>query len=170
MVCFFEATFEKGLRFPLHPFIKSVLQHFNVCPSQLSPNFLGHLGRPSAVFRDKGLGVPSIALLLDLFSLKEASKGFLYISKRVTARPIISDLPHPISIGKSAISLSGVDIRNITLPIKMIRWGFRQYGLPLRTCASFSSMLVGVNFLKVMLCSQLCFGCVAFRYPSRPYS
>ena len=32
-VCFFEAAFENGLRFPLHPFIKNVLQHFNVCPS-----------------------------------------------------------------------------------------------------------------------------------------
>ena len=31
MVCFFETAFENGLRFPLHPFIKSVLQHFNVC-------------------------------------------------------------------------------------------------------------------------------------------
>ena len=39
MVYFFEATFENGLQFPLHPFIKGVLQHFNVCPSQLSPNF-----------------------------------------------------------------------------------------------------------------------------------
>ena len=27
MVYFFEAAFENGLRFPLHPFIKSVLQH-----------------------------------------------------------------------------------------------------------------------------------------------
>ena len=36
MVCFFEAAFENGLHFPLHPlhpFIKSVLQHFNVCSS-----------------------------------------------------------------------------------------------------------------------------------------
>ena len=39
MVCFFEAAFENGLRFPLYPFIKNVLQHFNVCPSHLSPNF-----------------------------------------------------------------------------------------------------------------------------------
>ena len=39
MVYFFEAAFENGLRFPLHPFIKSVLQYFNVCPTQLSPNF-----------------------------------------------------------------------------------------------------------------------------------
>ena len=39
MICFFEAAFENNLRFPLHPFIKSILQHFNVCLSQLSPNF-----------------------------------------------------------------------------------------------------------------------------------
>ena len=38
MVCFFEVAFDNGLRFPLHPFIKGVLQHFNVCPSQLVPN------------------------------------------------------------------------------------------------------------------------------------
>ena len=43
MVCFFEVAFDNGLRFPLHPFIKRVLQHFNVCPSQLSPNFWGIL-------------------------------------------------------------------------------------------------------------------------------
>ena len=33
MVCFFEVAFENVLYFPLHPFIKRVLQHFNVCPS-----------------------------------------------------------------------------------------------------------------------------------------
>ena len=38
MVCFFEVAFDNSLRFPLHPFIKGVLQHFNVCPSQLSLN------------------------------------------------------------------------------------------------------------------------------------
>ena len=93
MVCFFEVAFENGLRFPLHPFIKRVLQHFNVCPSQLSPNFLGILVGLLVVFRDKGLGVPSIALLLDLFSVKEVTKGFLYLSKRSNAPLIISDLP-----------------------------------------------------------------------------
>ena len=89
MVCFFE----NGLRFPLHPFIKSVLQHFNVCPSQLSPNFWGVLVGLLVFFKDKGLKVPSIALLLDLFNVKEASEGFLYFSKRATANPIISNLP-----------------------------------------------------------------------------
>ena len=45
------------------------------------------------VFRDRGLGVPSIALLLDFFSVKEVVEGFLYISKRSSAKLIISDLP-----------------------------------------------------------------------------
>ena len=93
MVCFFEAVFENGLRFPLHPFIKNVLQHFNVCPSQLSPNFWGVLVGLLVFFKDKSIGVPSIALLLDFFSVKETIEGFLYISKRSSSSLIIYDLP-----------------------------------------------------------------------------
>ena len=92
MVCFFEVAFDNGLRFPLHPFIKRVLQHFKVCPSQLLPNVWGILIGLLVFFRDKGLGVPSIALFLDLFSVKEAVEGFLYLSKRASAPLIISDL------------------------------------------------------------------------------
>ena len=92
MVCFFEVAFDNGHRFPLHPFIKRILQHFNVCPSQLSPNFWGILIGLLVFFRDKGLGVPSIALFLELFSVKEAAEGFLYLSKHASAPLIISDL------------------------------------------------------------------------------
>ena len=93
MVCFFEVAFDNGLHFPLHPFIKGVLQHFNVCPSQLSPNCWGVLVGLLVFFRDRGLGVPSIALFLDLFSVKESAEGFLYFSKRSGAPLVISDLP-----------------------------------------------------------------------------
>ena len=93
MVCFFEVAFDNGLRFPLHPFIKRVLQHFNVCPSQRFPNFWGILVGLLVFFRDKGLGVPSIALFLDLFSLKEATEGFLYLFRLAGAPLIILDLP-----------------------------------------------------------------------------
>ena len=93
MVCFFEVIFENGLRFPLHPFIKRVLQHFNFFPSQLPPNLWGILIGLLVVFRDKGLGVPNIALFLDLFSVKEVVEGFLYLSKRSSAPLIILDLP-----------------------------------------------------------------------------
>ena len=92
MVCFSEVAFDNGLCFPIHPFIKRVLQHFNVCPSQLSPNLWGILIGLLIFFRDKGLGVPSIAMFLDLFSVKEAAEGFLYLSKLSSAPLIISDL------------------------------------------------------------------------------
>ena len=93
MVCFFEVAFDNGLCFPLHLFIKWVLQHFNVCPSQLAPNGWGILVGLLAFFRDRGLGVPSIALLLYLFSSKETAEGFLYFSRRSGAPLVISDLP-----------------------------------------------------------------------------
>ena len=93
MICFFEVAFDNGLRFPLHPFIKRVLQHFNVCPSQLLPNFWGILIGLLVFFRDKGFGVLSISLFLNLFSVKEVVEGFLYLSKRVNAPLIISDIP-----------------------------------------------------------------------------
>ena len=93
MVCFFEVAFDNGLCFPLHPFIKGVLQHFNVCPSQLAPNLLGILIGLMVLFKDKGFGVPSIALFMDLFSVKEASEVFLYLSRRAGAPLIITDLP-----------------------------------------------------------------------------
>ena len=93
MVCFFEVAFENGLRFPLHPFIKGVLQHFSVCPSQLAPNGWGILVGLLAFFRDRGLGVPSVALLLYLFTPKETSEGFLYFSRHPGSPLVISDLP-----------------------------------------------------------------------------
>ena len=93
MVCFFEVDFNNGLRFPLHPFIKGVLQHFNVCPSQLSPNDWGILVGLLVFFRDKGLGVPSIAMFLYLFSAKETAEGFLYFSRRTGSPLVIFDLP-----------------------------------------------------------------------------
>ena len=93
MVCFFEVAFKNGLRFPLHPFIKGVLQHFCVCPSQLAPNGWGILVGLLAFFRDRGLGVPSVALLLYLFTPKETSEGFLYFSRRPGSPLVISDLP-----------------------------------------------------------------------------
>ena len=37
-VCFYEATFLCGLRFPVHPFVMELLRHFGIAPGQLMPN------------------------------------------------------------------------------------------------------------------------------------
>ena len=94
MVCFFEVAFDNGLRFPLHPFIKQVLQHFHICPSQLAPNGWGILVGLLVFFRDRGLGVPNVALLLHLFNPTATTEGFIYFLRRPGAPLVISDLPY----------------------------------------------------------------------------
>ena len=37
-VCFYEAAFLCGLRFPVHPFLMELLHHLNIAPRQLMPN------------------------------------------------------------------------------------------------------------------------------------
>ena len=37
-VCFYEAAFLCGLRFPVHPFIMELLHYLNIAPRQLTPN------------------------------------------------------------------------------------------------------------------------------------
>ena len=93
MVCFFEVAFYNGLRFPLHPFIKQVLQHFHICPSQLAPSGWGILVGLLVFFRDRGLGVPNVALLLHLFNPTATAEGFIYFPRRPGAPLVISDLP-----------------------------------------------------------------------------
>ena len=37
-VCFYESAFTWGLRFPVHPFLMELLDHFGIAPGQLMPN------------------------------------------------------------------------------------------------------------------------------------
>ena len=37
-ICFYEAAFSCGLRFPVHPFIMELLDHFGIAFGQLMPN------------------------------------------------------------------------------------------------------------------------------------
>ena len=37
-VCFYESSFACGLRFPVHPFLMELLDHFGIVPGQLMPN------------------------------------------------------------------------------------------------------------------------------------
>ena len=37
-VAFYETTFHVGLRLPIHPTIRRLLVHYNICLTQLVPN------------------------------------------------------------------------------------------------------------------------------------
>ena len=91
------------------------------------------------IFRDKGLGVPSIALLLDLFSVKEAAEGFLYISKRSNTKLIISDLPSSHKFWKEHYFLFVAFIGSIIPLIERTHLAFLPSGLPPRTYVSSPS-------------------------------
>ena len=93
MVCFSEVAFDNDLRFPQHPFIKEVIQHFHICPSQLAPNGWGILVGLLVFFRDRGLGVPNVALLLHLFNPTATAEGFIYFPRCSGAPLVISNLP-----------------------------------------------------------------------------
>ena len=90
---FFEVAFENGLRFPLHPFMKEVLQHFNACPSQLAPNGWGILVAYWPFFRDRGLSVPNVALLLYLFSPRRPPRASFISPGALELPSVITDLP-----------------------------------------------------------------------------
>ena len=139
MVCFFEVAFENGPRFPLHPFIKGLLQHFSVCPSQLTPNGWGILVGLLAFFRDRGLGVPSVALLLYLFTPKETAEGFLYFSRRPGSPLVISDLLSSHRSWKGHYFLLVAEVGNMTFLTKTTLWASRWLGPPLIISVSVRS-------------------------------
>ena len=148
MVCFFEVAFDNGLRFPLQSFIKRVLQHFNVCPSQLSPNFWGILIGPLVFFRHKGLGVPSIALFLDLFSVKEDAEAF-FIYLNVPALLLSSRISHLlINFGKSVTFLLVAAVGSTTSLTRKTHWAFLLSGSLLRIYVSFSLVKFGLVFVS----------------------
>ena len=142
MVCFFEVAFDNGLRFPLHPFMKRVLQHFNICPSQLTPNGWGILVGLLASFRDKGLGIPSLASFLHLFRPNDTTEGFLYFSRRSGAPAMISDLPS---------SHTAVPIGNTILLTGTTPWVSPRLGAPLIIFVSICTVF-GMTCLKVVEC------------------
>ena len=93
MVCLFEVAFDNGLRVstvPLHKRGSTTFQHLSF-PTRSQR--LGYFGRSIGFFRDRGLGVPSMALLLHLFSPKDTTEGFLYLSRCSRAPLVVFDLP-----------------------------------------------------------------------------
>ena len=97
-------------------------QSRNVTPSLDTPSGAG-LG---ALHR--GLGVPSIALFLDLFSVKKAVEGFLYLCRCASAPLIILDLPSSLRFWKERYFLLVAAVGSTTLLIRKTHWASRLSG------------------------------------------
>ena len=111
-------------------------------------------------FRDKGLGVPSTALFLDLFSVKEAAEGFLYLSKCASAPLIISDLPSSHNFGKSVTSLLVVATGSTTPLTRKTHWASWPSGPLLRIYVRFSLVKFGLVFVSYRMSLILHWLCV----------
>ncbi|GFZ07005.1 hypothetical protein Acr_18g0011750 [Actinidia rufa] len=83
-VAFYEAAFPTGLRFPLHPTIRLILQFYNICPAQLVPNALRSIVCSMAIWRVFKYTL-SLSEFRNLFSLNNNPKpdqGWLYFKAR----------------------------------------------------------------------------------------
>ncbi|CAN6227284.1 unnamed protein product [Urochloa humidicola] len=60
-ICVYAAAFEAGVRFPLHEFYVSLLQHYNLAPSQLTPNAWSYMADFVRLCEDAGV-VPMVSV------------------------------------------------------------------------------------------------------------
>ncbi|CAN6275229.1 unnamed protein product [Urochloa humidicola] len=67
-ICFYAAALEAGVRFPLHEFYVSLLQHYDLAPSQLTPNAWSYMAGFVRLCEDAG-AVPMVSVFRYFFSI-----------------------------------------------------------------------------------------------------
>ena len=102
-VYFYESSFACGLRFPVHPFLMELLDHFGIAPGQLMPNLwrivVSCMGIWLAVMDRDMLGVDKLVYLYYLKASKEYGYYKLVPWERRTR--IIRGLPSSFRYWKS---------------------------------------------------------------------
>ena len=87
-VCFYEAAFLYGFRFPVHPFVMELLGHFDIAPRQLMPSswriVVSLLGIWLATMDNDMIRVDKLVYLYRLKASKEHGYYELLPSKRRT--------------------------------------------------------------------------------------
>ncbi|GFZ19762.1 hypothetical protein Acr_28g0004670 [Actinidia rufa] len=101
-VAFYEAASPAGLRFPLHPTIRLILQFYNICPAQLVPNAWRSIACSMALWRVYKYSI-SLSEFRNLFSLNSNPKpdqGWLYFKAR-NKRVLLGGYPSNVKGWKS---------------------------------------------------------------------
>jgi len=72
-LCVFECMLQAGVRFPLHELYNKILKHFNLAPSQLTPNSWRYLA--GFVLLCNGVGVQPMAAVFRHYFKLSAHRG-----------------------------------------------------------------------------------------------
>ena len=102
-VCFYEATFLSGLRFPIYPFIMELLGHFDIAPGQLMPNSWRIVVSYMEIWLATTEGdMIKVDKLVYFYRLKESKEhGYYELVPWKRKTKIVSDLPSSFRYWKS---------------------------------------------------------------------
>ena len=93
-ICFYEAAFNCGLRFPDHPFIMELLDHFGIAPGQLMPNSWRIVVNCMEVWLAAVGDMIKVGELVHMYRLKESKEyGYYELVPWERKTRIINGLP-----------------------------------------------------------------------------
>ncbi|GFZ16140.1 hypothetical protein Acr_25g0005490 [Actinidia rufa] len=83
-VAFYEVDFQVGLRLPIHPTMRRILAHYNVCPVQLAPNEWRSMVGTLVLWQFKkfDISLNEFRHLFGLFNNPRLDSGWLYFKAR----------------------------------------------------------------------------------------
>ena len=143
-VCFYESLFACGLRFPIHPFLMELLDHFGIAPGQLMPNswriVVSYMGVWLAAMDGDMLRVDELVYLYRLKASKEYGYYELVPWERRTR--IVKGLPLSFRYWKSRFFfVSGDDFELSRLHR---RWGTPTLGASMFLFVTLSFILFAI--------------------------
>ena len=158
-VCFYKSSFACGLRFPVHPFLMELLDHFGIAPKQLMPNsgriVVSCMGIWLAAMDGDMLSVDELVYLYHLKASKEYGYYELVPWERSTRT--VKGLPSSFRYWKSRFFfLSGDDFKTPSSGV----WG----ELP-RLHHQWGNPTIGASMFLFIILSFILFTVVATDSP-----
>ena len=153
-VCFYESSFACGLRFPVHPFLMELLDHFGIALGQLMPNswriVVSCMGIWLAAMDGDMLRVDELVYLYRLKASKEYRYYELVPWERRTR--IVRELPSSFRYWKSRFFfVSGDDFETpSTVVLGELSRLHRQWGTPTLGASMFLFVILSFTLFVVV--------------------
>ena len=130
-ICFYEAAFSCGLRFPVHPFIMELLDHFGIASRQLMPNLWRIVVNCIEVWLAAIGDMIKVGELVHMYCLKESKEyGYYELVPWERKTRIVKGLLSSFKYWKSRFFfVSGDDFKTLSsgewgdVPRLLRRWG-----------------------------------------------